>query len=206
MKALDQLDESINNVASMKKPPEDTYEMKLQRKLSSAPGVTFVSKEEGDSYEKKLQRKLSSVPTNNDDTFEKRLYRKMSSINEEPASTYKKEAKVKRDLPTYSSERKLPSKPLMKPGASSVYKQETNEKLNPYEKKLQQKMSSVSKVAAVSKEDISEVEEDDGPWECLKCTFANESSTITCAVCNERRGCLTRFSFMGIPDVFNDSE
>ena len=83
------------------------------------------------------------------------------------------------------------------PGASSVYKQETNEKLDSYE--------NVPKVAAVSKEDVAEVEEDDGPWECLKCTFANESSTITCAVCNEQRGCLTRFSLLGIPDVFNDS-
>ena len=210
VKALTQQDESNNHVASMEKPPEDTYEMKLQRKLSSVPGVASVSKEEGDSYEKRLQRKLSSVPSaraisNTEDTFEKRLYRKMSSINEEPASTYKKEAKVKRDLPTYSTERKLPSKPSTKPGASSVYKQETNEKLDPYEKKLQQKMSSVHKIAAVSKEDVAEVEEDDGPWECFKCTFANESSTITCAVCNERKGCRTRFSLLGIPDVFNDS-
>ena len=267
--------DSDNHVASVKNPQDDTYEMKLQRKLasvpgvasvskedgysyeeklqrklSSVPGVTSVSKEEGNSYEKKLQGKLSSVPgvtsvsnqeNNTEDTFQKRLYRKMSSVAE-TAPMYKKEAKVDQDSSTHSSERLLPNKSLMK--------QEPIKKLESFEKKLQHTKFSGPKVASVSNEDAShydtkvqrttssvpgftsvsnddakyydklvqqklsknakatnsvpETKKDDGPWECLKCTFANESSTMTCAVCNEEKGRFTSFSLMGIPDVFKD--
>jgi glucan-binding YG repeat protein len=147
-----------------------------------------------ESFEKRLQRKLAQESdttnvtnkVNPEESFEKRLQRKLSQESYTNA-TYKASAKK-------SFEKRLHRKL-----SQESYTNATDKATARGEAEHSNELKS-SGTGAEQRGELSP----DGTWVCLKCTFANEESSLMCVVCNEERGKNTSFRLMGIPNVFND--
>jgi hypothetical protein len=144
-----------------------------------------------------------------DDSFESRLHRKLTtgsnSASPKDSTANSKGWQRASSVPGTQSQAMGTSDHLQKPVAQAD---------DSFESRLHRKLATGSNSASPKDstanaqsdepEPKQDLEETDEAWTCLKCTFENDASSLNCAVCNEEKGKITRFSIMGIPHAFLD--